>query len=781
MVRITQTGTGNAFVVEDSTNPDTTTFVITSAGDVGIGATTPTSKLYVSANNTQNYAIQGISTISSPNGYGGKFFGYNGGFFEGSGNGSGTSALSYGLFASAHDSITNIAVLGIADNNESYIATTNIGAHFIAENAVNNYSLRLQDGTAGINKLLVDVTGNGDANWTSSIKVTSIIASASSTSDIIRITQTGTGNALVVEDNANPDITPFVIDASGNIGAGTASPSTKLHVFSTTSGAVRIVDGTQQAGYVLTSDANGVATWQVSTGGGSSLSGTVNYVPYYTSTTTLSSTSSIQVSGDTVGIGLSFSNTSGPSTDHRLHVHYGSGTYGVLIEGGGAISENIPLRLWDTGTAASNTNVLEFAHATGSTPKSYVPAARVKSVNPASGATTGANLILETSSLSSPTSTTWNSNQLYLRNDGNVGIGTNTPWSYLTINTPGGTLYSDGTTGQHGLIIGSHSTGFNLLYMGSDETNDVAYLQASVRGGSTLPIVINPSGGNVGIGTVTPAAKLDVRGSSGIIILASASTTSDLVRITQTGTGNALVVEDSANPDSTQFVINSIGNVGIGANPSGGRLYVEDSTNTAIYALSYASDGITGRSIAGGYAGVRGQGPIGVYGFADSETGTMIGVQGFASEIETGSGTYIGGYFGGFSTNGTNYSLRLLDGTEGVDKLLTSVTADGHANWKSDIKVTSIIASASSTGDLVRITQTGTGNALVVEDSANPDATPFIVHTTGNVGVGTASPTNTLHVQGSMKLTGTFSGNNSNFVEANLITQTVLLYMSNNT
>ena len=52
------------------------------------------------------------------------------------------------------------------------------------------------------------------------------------------------------------------------------------------------------------------------------------------------------------------------------------------------------------------------------------------------------------------------------------------------------------------------------------------------------------------------------------------------------------------------------------------------------------------------------------------------------------------------------------------------------------------VISGSSTGDLVRITQTGTGNALVVEDSANPDSTPFVVNSSGNVGIGTSSPSN---------------------------------------
>ena len=40
----------------------------------------------------------------------------------------------------------------------------------------------------------------------------------------------------------------------------------------------------------------------------------------------------------------------------------------------------------------------------------------------------------------------------------------------------------------------------------------------------------------------------------------------------------------------------------------------------------------------------------------------------------------------------------------------------------------------------LKITQTGTGPVLRVQDSADPDATPFIIDTTGNVGIGTASP-----------------------------------------
>ena len=57
--------------------------------------------------------------------------------------------------------------------------------------------------------------------------------------------------------------------------------------------------------------------------------------------------------------------------------------------------------------------------------------------------------------------------------------------------------------------------------------------------------------------------------------------------------------------------------------------------------------------------------------------------------------------------------------------------------------------SGNSASDLVRITQTGSGNALVIEDSNNPDSTPFVVNTSGFVGIGISSPTNPLHISGS--------------------------------
>ena len=67
-----------------------------------------------------------------------------------------------------------------------------------------------------------------------------------------------------------------------------------------------------------------------------------------------------------------------------------------------------------------------------------------------------------------------------------------------------------------------------------------------------------------------------------------------------------------------------------------------------------------------------------------------------------------------------------------------------------------ILLTADISSDLMRITQIGSGNAIVVEDSSNPDSSPFVVTGTGNVGIGTGTPTANLVVVGTVQ-----EGNNT--------------------
>lgn len=108
--------------------------------------------------------------------------------------------------------------------------------------------------------------------------------------DVVSKGNTNATKALEINNSSNTEMVT-VLD-NGNVGIGNTAPSTKLDINNgTIAGAIKIVDGSQGAGRVLTSDANGVGTWSptpatalyflsTSTGNGNpEFAGTNNPVP----------------------------------------------------------------------------------------------------------------------------------------------------------------------------------------------------------------------------------------------------------------------------------------------------------------------------------------------------------------------------------------------------------------------------------------------------------------------------------------------------------------------
>lgn len=76
--------------------------------------------------------------------------------------------------------------------------------------------------TAGraVSALSLTSTTTLGVTGTSTLSGNAIISVTDNTNAALRITQLGTGNALLVEDSTNPDASPFVINASGFVMAG---------------------------------------------------------------------------------------------------------------------------------------------------------------------------------------------------------------------------------------------------------------------------------------------------------------------------------------------------------------------------------------------------------------------------------------------------------------------------------------------------------------------------------------------------------------------------------
>lgn len=79
------------------------------------------------------------------------------------------------------------------------------------------------------------------ATVTNLIVTESEVISVNTSTDALRITQTGSGNALLVEDDTHTDSTAFVIDSTGNVGIGQNPPASKFHVRQDQDGTTRTI------------------------------------------------------------------------------------------------------------------------------------------------------------------------------------------------------------------------------------------------------------------------------------------------------------------------------------------------------------------------------------------------------------------------------------------------------------------------------------------------------------------------------------------------------------
>lgn len=68
------------------------------------------------------------------------------------------------------------------------------------------------------------------------------------------------------------------------------------------------------------------------------------------------------------------------------------------------------------------------------------------------------------------------------------------------------------------------------------------------------------------------------------------------------------------------------------------------------------------------------------------------------------------------------------------------VTADGVLLKDGGVTATAASSITASSGTALTVTNTGAGDSLLIEDSSNPDSSPFVVDSTGSVGIGTTSP-----------------------------------------
>ena len=171
--------------------------------------------------------------------------------------------------------------------------------------------------------------------------------SVSSTVAALHITQTGTGNALVIEDESNPDSSPLVVDSSGNLGIGTTSnlASSKLDV----RGRVRVGSGNSSgdAEVIWSNYASATTAWTASVR--QDVGGANNDLKFLR----------FDSSGNYQGVAMQIDTSSrlNIGTTSNPTISNAPGTINLLAVGGDAINikhtqnGNNLLNLWQTGTS----------------------------------------------------------------------------------------------------------------------------------------------------------------------------------------------------------------------------------------------------------------------------------------------------------------------------------------------------------------------------------------------------------------------------------------------
>ena len=399
-----------------------------------------------------------------------------------------------------------------------------------------------------------------------------------------RLAQSGTAKVRFRTSGDN------YINTGHNLGIGTSSPSQELHVVSSGTAATRI-QGAGSANYLdVFHSASSFGLWGT---GGQFLQLVTN------NTERMRITSSGRV-------GIGTSNPSVPlhvigdiATNTRVAADtingYTGGSTPLTIQTGGA--QNVILgtnntermRISSAGNVGIGTTSPDAAlevNSGGGIHLSDHAVGRTLIIKPS---LTGSIHEFTSDNTSAGYSFSNNSSELMrIDNAGRVGIGTSSPSADLHV-------------AGNGRFDNSASTPVRL-HINNSGSNDYASIYADTAT-AYKNLVLNPSGGNVGIGTSSPSAQVHLSKAGGTLIKLGTSQNTSEIEVREVGAANNLVF--SSNNSVDHLVIDDAGRVGIGTSSPSSKLHIVGSTSserTLIIEDTFGNDVQIQASVSGGNA-----------------------------------------------------------------------------------------------------------------------------------------------------------------------------------
>jgi hypothetical protein len=162
--------------------------------------------------------------------------------------------------------------------------------------------------------------------------------------------------------------------------------------------------------------------------------------------------------------------------------------------------------------------------------------------------------------------------------NGNVGINSLSPLNKFEVKVP----TSTGSSGVDGVAVHDGATNRMAVNLGINTVGEYSWIQSSKGGVGFKNLLINPNGGNVGIGTTSPVAKFHIVDVNGGVFFDGANAAYNRFKSTDIAptVPKPLLISAQLSGTTPDIYVNTSGNVGIGTMNPAAKLTVAGDINS---------------------------------------------------------------------------------------------------------------------------------------------------------------------------------------------------------